>query len=65
MLNEQLYDLGERAAWTFAQAFLASFAIERIDTFQGAALAGVAAVLALLKGYVAIKVKPGTGAATL
>ncbi len=52
-------DLGERAIWTFAQAFLGTFAVVNVldvDELKAAALAGVAAgiaaVLSLIKNVV-------------
>jgi chorismate synthase len=45
-------DWAERAAWTFAQAFLAIFAVEGGDigqSFKAATVAGVAAVLSVAK----------------
>lgn len=56
-------DIIERMAWTFVQAFLASEGLSRIvggefelAALQAAALAGVAAVLSLIKGLAATKV---------
>lgn len=55
-------DLAERAAMTFLQAFLAVFAVTDLSTARGAALAGVAAVLALVKGLVASQIGDRTAA---
>ena len=41
----------ERAAWTFAQAFLAVFVIGDQGTLKVAAIAGVAAALSVVKTY--------------
>lgn len=50
-------DLAERAAMTFAQAFLAVYTIGDMASAKAAAVAGGAAVLAMLKGVAASKVK--------
>ena len=55
-MNDVAKDIGTRAAWTFLQAFLAVFVVADLSTARGAALAGVAAVVSLLKGFVATKV---------
>ena len=41
----------ERAAWTFAQAFLAVFVISDLASAKTAAVAGVAAALSVVKTY--------------
>ena len=46
----------ERAAATFAQAFLSVFVIADVSTAKTAAVAGVAALLSLVKGWAATKV---------
>lgn len=62
MTKAQLADIAERAAWTFAQAFLAVFVVTDIATARGAALAGIAAAISVIKGFVATKVgTPGAG----
>lgn len=48
-----IQDLAERVALTFAEAFLAVFAVTDLSTVESAATAGAAAVLSLLKGVVA------------
>jgi hypothetical protein len=71
MMTKKLFlDLLERAAWTFAQAFLALFLFTGeldtdIDTAKKAAVAGIAAVIALAKGVVASRVGDHGTAATL
>ena len=64
-MKTQLVDVAERAAWTFAQAFLAVLVIGDMSTARDAGIAGIAAAISVLKGFVATKVKPETGAATL
>ena len=49
-------DIAERAAWTFLQAFLGVFVVTDLSSAEGAALAGVAAVVSLIKGIVATHV---------
>ncbi len=56
-MNDVLKDIAARAAWTFAQAFLAVFVVADLSTVRGAALAGTAAVVSLIKGVVATKVQ--------
>jgi len=41
----------ERAAWTFAQAFLAVFIISDLASAKTALVAGVAAALSVVKTY--------------
>ena len=56
-MNKQLVlDIVERAAWTFAQAFLAVFSVADLATARAAAVAGVAAAISVLKGVVATQV---------
>ena len=55
-MSDVIKDIGTRAAWTFLQAFLAVFVVADLSTVRGAALAGVAAVVSLLKGFVATRV---------
>ena len=55
-MNDNYRDIIERTAWTFAQAFLATFAIGDLSTFKSAAVAGVAAALAVVKGAAKAKV---------
>tara|TARA_R100001086_G_C11635594_1_gene202993 strand:- start:47 stop:199 length:153 start_codon:yes stop_codon:yes gene_type:complete len=41
----------ERAAWTFAQAFLAVFVVSDLASVRSAAIAGIAAALSVIKSY--------------
>ena len=41
----------ERAAWTFAQAFLAVFVVSELASAKSAAIAGIAAALSVIKPY--------------
>ena len=41
----------ERAAWTFAQAFLAVFVVSDLASAKSAAGAGIAAALSVIKTY--------------
>ena len=41
----------ERAAWTFAQAFLAVFVISDLASAKSAAIAGIPAALSVIKTY--------------
>lgn len=48
-------DVMERVEWTFAQAFLATIgvgAVTNVSTYKAGAIAGVAAVISLLKNIV-------------
>jgi hypothetical protein len=59
-------DLGERCAWTFVQAFLATYAVTGgRKAAESAAVAGVAAVLAVIKGVAAKKVGDPNSASTV
>lgn len=60
-----LLDIVERCAWTFAQAFLAVFAVTDVSSARAAAVAGAAAVLAVLKGVVASRVGDHDSASTI
>jgi len=55
-MNDNYRDIIERTAWTFAQAFLATFAVSDLSTLKSAAIAGVAAALAVVKGAAKAKV---------
>lgn len=55
-MTDNYRDIIERTAWTFAQAFLATFAIGDLSTLKSAAVAGVAAALAVVKGAAKAKV---------
>ena len=48
---DSMRNLIERAAWTFAQAFLAIFAVDNMATLKVAMIAGMAAALSLVKTY--------------
>jgi len=52
-INKQML---ERAAATFAQAFLSVFVVSDMSTASTALTAGVAAVLSVVKGWAATKV---------
>jgi len=52
-------DLAERVAVTFVQAFLAVFVVTDVSSAKTAAVAGAAAVLALIKGLAAKKAASG------
>ena len=41
----------ERAAWTFAQAFLAIFVVSDLASAKSAAIAGLAAALSVIETY--------------
>ena len=51
-----LTDMLERAAWTFAQAFLGVFVVADLSSAKGAGVAGLAAVVSVLKTFVKDKV---------
>ena len=55
-MKDLVRDVAERAAWTFAQAFLGAFVVTDLSTAKTAALAGLAAAVAVLKGFVASQV---------
>ena len=56
-------DIFERALLTFVQAFLATFVVVDLASSKGAALAGAAAVLSLIKSVVASTYGDGTPSA--
>lgn len=56
MMKDLVRDVAERAAWTFAQAFLGAFVVTDLSTAKTAALAGLAAAIAVVKGFVASQV---------
>lgn len=62
--KEFIIDLAERSAMTFAQSFLAVYTIGDMASAKAAAVAGGAAVLALLKGIAATKVKSESASLT-
>jgi ABC-type spermidine/putrescine transport system permease subunit I len=55
-MTDNYRDILERTLWTFAQAFLATFAVSDLSTLKSAAIAGVAAALAVVKGAAKAKV---------
>ena len=46
----------ERAAWTFAQAFLAVFVVSDLASARSAVVAGLAAAISVVKTYAKDKV---------
>ena len=50
-----MMDTAERAIATFAQAFIAAFVVADMATAKVACVAGLSAVLSMLKGIVATK----------
>jgi hypothetical protein len=48
---DNMNDLLERAAWTFAQAFLALFVIGDMSTLKVALVGGAAAAMSVIKTY--------------
>lgn len=52
-MNAYLIDLAERVVMTFLATFLTAFSVTDMGTLEGAALAGCAASLTLVKGAVA------------
>ncbi len=46
----------ERAAWTFAQAFLAVFMVSDLASARSAVVAGLAAAISVVKTYAKDKV---------
>ena len=55
-----LRDVAERAVMTFIQAFLSVFVVADLSTAKGAVIAGVAAALAVVKGFVASRIGDST-----
>tara|TARA_R100000808_G_scaffold3911_1_gene13310 strand:+ start:472 stop:663 length:192 start_codon:yes stop_codon:yes gene_type:complete len=53
---KNLTDMLERAAWTFAQSFLGVFVVADLSSAKGAGVAGLAAVVSVLKTFVKDKV---------
>jgi len=49
VLGDKMSNLLERAVWTFVQAFASVFVVSDLSTSKGAAVAGAAAVLSVLK----------------
>lgn len=56
MMKDLVRDVAERAVWTFVQAFLGAFVVTDLSTAKTAALAGLAAAIAVVKGFVASQV---------
>ena len=55
-MKDLVRDVAERAAWTFAQAFLGAFVVTDLSTAKTAAPAGLAAAIVVVKGFVASQV---------
>lgn len=53
---KNMVDMLERAAWTFAQAFLGVFVVADLSSAKGAGVAGLAAAVSVLKTMVKDKV---------
>ena len=65
-MSQYVKDLAERVIATFLGAFIAVFSVSDLSSAKAAALAGVAAVLALVKGLIASKVgTEGTASLTV
>lgn len=66
-MNKQYWqDLGERCLWTFVQAFLGAYAITGgRKAAESAAIAGVAAVISVLKSFAAHKIGNPDSASTV
>lgn len=65
-MSDYWKDLAERVIATFLGAFIAVFSVSDLSSAKAAALAGVAAVLALVKGLIASKVgTEGTASLTV
>lgn len=54
--RQLIRDIVERALWTFVQGFLGAFTITDLSTARTAALAGVMALLSLVKSVAASRV---------
>lgn len=52
-----MFDMAERAAWTFVEAFLAVFVIGDLATLETAVVAGAAAALSVVKTFAASRIK--------
>lgn len=50
--KKKVRDLVERALWTFAQGFIAGWAVSNFQLTKGALIGGVAAGLSALKTFV-------------
>ena len=51
-----LKQVAERAVMTFAQTFLSAFVVTDLTSAKGAALAGVAAALSVVKSFIATRI---------
>ena len=54
-MGPKVTDILERAAMTFAQAFLSVIVVTDLSSAEGAATAGLAAVVSLFKSFVATR----------
>ena len=59
-MSSKMSDILERAAMTFAQAFLSVIVVTDLSSAEGAATAGLAAVVSLLKSFVATRTGDGS-----
>ena len=53
---KNIFDVLERAGWTFAQAFLGVFVVADLSSAKGAGVAGLAAAVSVMKTFVKDKV---------
>ena len=53
---KNIFDVLERAGWTFAQAFLGVFVVADLSSAKGAGVAGLAAAVSVTKTMVKDKV---------
>lgn len=65
MRRELLVDVAERAVWTLVQAFAAAVVAAGALDLEALKVAGVAAVLAVLKGLAGTRIGDRHSAATL
>lgn len=59
-MSSKTSDILERVVMTFAQAFLSVVVVTDLSTAEGAATAGLAAVVSLLKSIVATRTGDGS-----
>lgn len=65
-MSKYLKDLAERCAWTFVQAFLGAYTITGgRKAVESAAIAGVAAVLSVVKSVAAKRIGDHDSASTV
>lgn len=65
-MSKYFKDLLERCAWTFVQAFLGAYAVTGgRKAAESAAIAGVAAVLSVVKGVAAKRIGDSDSASTV